>query len=72
MAQSEAEKYKVGITKEEYEMCSLMQAVGKETADQGIRQQMNKCGQAYINARSVTAQKAAYHVLRLSLCTSQI
>jgi hypothetical protein len=55
------------VTKDEREMGTLLQAVQKESADSGIKQQMKRCGQAFLNARSVTAQEAAYRVLGLPL-----
>ncbi|MES9882265.1 MAG: DUF6570 domain-containing protein, partial [Sedimenticola sp.] len=55
------------ITKDEREMGTLLQAVSKETADQGIQQQMKKCARAFTNSRSVSAQEAIYRVLGLPL-----
>ena len=58
------------ITKEERDMGTLLEAVGKETADAGIREQMKKCGQAFLNARSVSAQEGDYRLLGLPLYKS--
>ena len=58
------------ITKEERDMGTLLQAVAKETKDAGIREQMKKCGQTFLNARSVSVQEAAYRLLGLPLYKS--
>ncbi|CAG2255006.1 unnamed protein product [Mytilus edulis] len=48
-------------------MGTLLQAVSKETADQGIKQQMKKCAKTFQDARSVSAQEAVYRFLGLPL-----
>ncbi|WAR11596.1 PIF1-like protein, partial [Mya arenaria] len=58
------------ITKDEREMGSLLHAVAKESAQDTIKEQMKKCGQAFLNSRSVTAQEAAYRALGLPLYKS--
>ena len=55
------------ITKEEREMGMMLQAVAKESSDCSIKEQMKSCRQAFLNARNVTAQEAAYRVLSLPL-----
>ncbi|XP_060577549.1 uncharacterized protein LOC132734725 [Ruditapes philippinarum] len=55
------------ITKDEREMGTLLHAVAKESAQDTIKDQMKKCGQAFLNSRSVTAQEAAYRALGLPL-----
>ena len=60
------------ITKDESEMGMMLQAVAKESADDSIKDQMKKCGEAFLNARSVTTQEAAYRALGLPYdCTNQ-
>ncbi|CAC5361420.1 unnamed protein product [Mytilus coruscus] len=51
-------------------MGTLLQAVSKETADQGIKQQMKKCAKTFQDARSVSAQEAVYRLLGLPLLKS--
>ncbi|XP_052809481.1 uncharacterized protein LOC128237946 [Mya arenaria] len=58
------------ITKDEREMGSLLHAVAKESAQDTIKEQMKKCGQAFLNSRSVTAQEAANRALGLPLYKS--
>ena len=52
------------ITKEEREMGLLLQAVSKENSHQGIKEQMKKCGQAFTNSRTVSAQDSTYRFLQ--------
>lgn len=58
------------ITKEEREMAILLKAVSDEHNESGIRDQMKKCGQAFVNARSLSAQEAAYRTIGLPLYKS--
>jgi hypothetical protein len=51
-------------------MGTLLHAVAKEAAQESIKEQMKKCGQAFINSRSVTAQEAAYRALGLPMYKS--
>lgn len=48
-------------------MGTLLQSVSKETADQGIKQQMKICAKTFQDARSVGAQEAVYRFLGLHL-----
>lgn len=58
------------ITKEEREMGTLLSAVAKESEQETVKEQMKKCGQAFLNSRSVSAQEAVYRALGLPLYKS--
>ncbi|WAR30905.1 PIF1-like protein [Mya arenaria] len=58
------------ITKDEREVGTVLQAVSKETRNLQVNEQMKKVAFAFSNARTVSAQEAAYRVLGLPLYVS--
>ena len=58
------------ITKDEREVCQVLQAVSKEMISMDMRTNMKRCASAFLNAREVSAQEAVFRLLSLPLFKS--